>query len=287
MIWEMAFPSLAQWRTTCCSVPRSGSPLGEITVAGTIKHTARTHKATLRVYGQWALVYLLAGQGFYYDAELGETKVSPGQWILVFPEVAHSYGPSAGERWDEVYVSFQGPIFDLWRRKGLFDRRRPVGRWLPPSEGGARLAGFFALLRKKTTSSVEALCQWQILLAEMLQAAPPSTHPAWFEQALDLLEHTEPSSKPGLQAVARSCGLSYESFRKKFEVLQGTSPGHYALERKMEQARRLLLRQNFTNKELAEMLGFYDEFHFSKTFSRVTGQTPRQFRQSLRQPQPR
>jgi len=31
-------------------------------------------------------------------------------------------------------------------------------------------------------------------------------------------------------------------------------------------------------KELARMLGFFDEFHFSKTFRRVCGVAPRAFR---------
>ena len=35
-----------------------------------------------------------------------------------------------------------------------------------------------------------------------------------------------------------------------------------------------------TNKQLAEMLGFYDEFHFSRRFHQITGQSTREFRRS-------
>jgi AraC-like DNA-binding protein len=46
--------------------------------------------------------------------------------------------------------------------------------------------------------------------------------------------------------------------------------------RRIERARQLLARHRFTNKELAGMLGFHDEFHFAKTFKKLAGKTPRQ-----------
>ena len=70
--------------------------------------------------------------------------------------------------------------------------------------------------------------------------------------------------------------MGYESFRKKFANLAGEPPARYALMRRIERAQQLLARHRFTNKELAEMLGFHDEFHFAKTFKKLTGKTPRQ-----------
>jgi AraC-like DNA-binding protein len=48
----------------------------------------------------------------------------------------------------------------------------------------------------------------------------------------------------------------------------------------MEQARALITERNLSNKQLAEMLGFYDEFHFSRRFHQITGQSTREFRRS-------
>lgn len=57
------------------------------------------------------------------------------------------------------------------------------------------------------------------------------------------------------------------------------------MKQKIEQARHLMAMRQLTNKEISELLGFYDEFHFSKTFSRLTGQSPRQFRIACKQAQ--
>jgi len=78
--------------------------------------------------------------------------------------------------------------------------------------------------------------------------------------------------------IARALGLSYETFRKEFARETGQPPARYRLHRLIEQARLLIAGRNLSNKQIAETLGFYDEFHFSRHFRQVSGQSPREFR---------
>lgn len=82
-------------------------------------------------------------------------------------------------------------------------------------------------------------------------------------------------------AAARAAGLSYESFRKKFRALFGESPQAWSNRRTIERARKLIYEERLGNKEIADRLGFCDEFHFSKRFRQVTGQTPSEARRAL------
>ena len=82
-------------------------------------------------------------------------------------------------------------------------------------------------------------------------------------------------------AIARKLGLSYETFRKDFARHTGQPPARYRLHRLIDQARALITERHLSNKQLAETLGFYDEFHFSRHFRQVTGQSPREFRQQF------
>ncbi|HLL88658.1 MAG TPA: AraC family ligand binding domain-containing protein, partial [Tepidisphaeraceae bacterium] len=102
------------------------SPLGGVSLAGFIRDSAGVPAEPMRVYGKYAMVYLLHGHGRYSDANGLSQPVRPGDLILVFPDVAHSYRPSPGERWDEFYIVFDGPVFDAWRRGGLLSPARPV-----------------------------------------------------------------------------------------------------------------------------------------------------------------
>lgn len=239
----------------------------------------------MRIFGQWALVYLVAGKGIYRDQRGYMQEVVPGDWILVFPEVAHSYGPRPGEQWDEIYVCFRGPVFEAWREAGVFDPTHPTGHWSEPSVGVPVFRNFFRKIQERNYPPLKAICLWQELLAEIVGSAPkPSAkRDGWLGRAMDLLEDAGTEAETmNLAQIAEACGLSYESFRKKFQSAAGMSPGRYALSRRIEHARRLLALQALTNAEIAGMLGFYDEFHFSKTFSRWTGTSPREFRKQLR-----
>ena len=275
----MRIPGLAHWKTSFVQTAGT-SPIGEITLAGTISKSQGIRRDRPRVYGQWAIVYLVAGSGYYHDARGIDVSLRAGDVILVFPEVAHSYGPEPGGVWNELYVCFRGPVFESWRDAELFDVRNPVFHWKSPRMGLEILQPFFSKLNQPGQSMLEAVTMWQQILSRIFAHRSAmdarEQRPAWFLQALDLLERAAADDGRTLRSIAGACGMSYENFRKKFTAFAGEPPARYALARRIERARQLLARHRFTNKELAEMLGFHDEFHFAKTFKKFTGKTPRQ-----------
>lgn len=252
-----------------------------MSLAGTVADSEGTGRGAMRVLGRWALVYNVSGRCTYRDERGVRMELGPGSWILVFPELAHSYGPAPGSRWDEVYVCFRGPVFEAWRDSGCFDPARPAGKWLPPAQGVAAFGDFFRSIQRRDCSQLKAVCLWQQLLADIVgaPARPAVKRGDWLGKALDSLEHSgDGGGGDPLRQAAAACGLGYESFRKKFEASMGMPPGRYVLAHRIERARRLIALQSLTNAEIAAMLGFHDEFHFSKTFLRFTGVPPREFR---------
>ncbi|MBN2617997.1 MAG: helix-turn-helix transcriptional regulator [Spirochaetales bacterium] len=66
---------------------------------------------------------------------------------------------------------------------------------------------------------------------------------------------------------------------KLFNSRTGISPMDYFIRLKIDAACYLLKSGDFLNKEIAQNLGFSDEFHFSKAFKRKTGLSPREYRE--------
>ncbi len=81
------------------------------------------------------------------------------------------------------------------------------------------------------------------------------------------------------EEVARRAGLSYESFRKRFASSLGIAPAKFQTQKRIEFAQAAIYQGTRTFQELADELGFCDAFHFSKTFKRLTGESPTEFRQ--------
>ncbi len=165
---------------------------GRITQVGLIRNSAGpTGNAPLRILDSFALVYSLDGTAAYHDANGVRASLHPGDALLVFPELAHMYGPPPGGRWSEFYLVFDGPVFDLWRAQGLLDVTRPVfhcgpvDRWLPRLESVPDTP-------RRPGASIREVCRLQDVLAAMLDAATvgqgPTGDAAFLSRACALLE---------------------------------------------------------------------------------------------------
>lgn len=249
-----------------------------------LKNVASSMRA-MRVFGSYALVYVFDGGGFYLDANGKNQRVTAGDLIFVFPTLAHRYGPDAGQTWSEFYLVFTGPVFELWERTGLLRPEQPIhhlepiDHWLSRFEsvlGAPRKLGFAPPLLE--------VCRLQNVLAEALvggsKGSARQAELQWVSRACALLE-ADLTRDVDLRGLARKMGAGYASFRKRFTQIVGVPPGRYRATRIIDRACALMQRGDLTDKQIAGELGFCDEFHFSRRFKQIVGQSPRQFRRSL------
>jgi AraC-like DNA-binding protein len=87
----------------------------------------------------------------------------------------------------------------------------------------------------------------------------------------------------------RESRLSRTEFSRVFRRVEGVAPRSYLLERRIERARELLATDRPLS-EIALLLGFYDQSHFTRVFKQRTGETPAAFRRRTNvqdEPEPR
>jgi AraC-like DNA-binding protein len=96
-------------------------------------------------------------------------------------------------------------------------------------------------------------------------------------RARALLENT--SSMYSLEEIAESCGMNYNTFRKKFSSTFGMSPGKYRMTCRIEAAKNALAMGEPV-ASIAERLGFADIYTFTHRFTQVVGVSPTRYRDS-------
>lgn len=260
--------------------------LGGVVLAGHLRASAGLPRRPMRVLGSYAVVYLLDGGGRFADGTGFTTTVAAGDLLVLFPDIPHSYGPGDTDHWSELYIVFDGPVFDLWRNAGLLDPARPV-RHLEPIDHWA--TAWTEILsphpQPGPRTSLAEICRLQTVLAEAL-AGPDQPDPArsddqrWLARATALLEADTRREVP-LEEIAARLGYSYHGFRKRFRRLVGMSPAKYRGIRSIDRACELMADGTRSDRDIASELGYCDEFHFSHRFKEITGRTPRQFRAAL------
>jgi len=267
-------------------VVRMRNSIGLVSMGGFLQTSRGISFSSMRILGSYALVYLTAGEGHYQLKGQAKMPCRAGDLLIVFPEIAHAYGPPKGGKWSEIYVVFEGPVFDLWRNQGLLSPSRPL-QSLPPLPIHAKRMKEIAHAKKSMgpADRLSRVCELQRFMASVLftnaasdDSAGAPAWPLWLDAATQIMR-AEPALD--LPAISRRIGLSYETFRKSFRAFTGESPAKFHNRIIFEEARKLMYEQRLSNKALADRLGFCDEFHFSRRFHLATGQTPSQFRRSL------
>jgi len=96
--------------------------------------------------------------------------------------------------------------------------------------------------------------------------------------ALELL-HADCAREWTLDALARQVGLSRSGLALKFKQAVGSAPLQYLTTIRIQKAIHLLSTTTDKLETVSQAVGYKDAFGFSKAFKKLTGQSPREFRQ--------
>jgi AraC-like DNA-binding protein/ligand-binding sensor protein len=168
---------------------------------------------------------------------------------------AKSDTSKVGRELDRCGVRFNGEIRKAWEKTPL----------IPPDKYNAtvRLLTFFA-------EQLSALAN-QVMLEEQ-NAEPPLV-----VKAREYIEKHK-SEEMSLADVAKAAGASVYHFCKVFHRATGLKFTDYVARMRLEDARSRLLNPNLRISEIAYDVGFQSLTQFNRTFKRVFGQSPTEFR---------
>ena len=167
----------------------------------------------------------------------------------------------------------------------------------PGIELPGECSGFFhghddSLLTRATTcrncndllpaaAQLQNIC-WQVIAPVFAdpQSGVRLPSPSGLMRYTRLLEYlqTHLTKPPAVAEMAQLAGMGKELFAKNFRSDAGCSPKRFFHRLQIRQAEQRLLGTDLTVKEVAEELGFCNEFYFSRFFKNHTGESPSQFR---------
>lgn len=227
---------------------------------------------------QYAVVYVISGRGRYTDHAGRGFELAAGDLYQRFPSRVHDVTwNTACER---AYLAVPCQCFELLELTGAVAASRPVLH----AGGGSAWVRAFEQLRATMQACADdsfgtllpACLEFLLKLLGSAGARGPSDPIRRAAQLLsqDLAGHQR------LPQIARSVGLGYAAFRKRFTQEQGISPREYRIRRRLERAMALLTGERLRMKEIAARLGFADEYAFSAQFRKHVGLAPTAFRRS-------
>lgn len=166
--------------------------------------------------------------------------------------------------------------FDVWQPLD----RRPFALQLPQALELFRDAvGYF---HEQAELEVRR-CVYEILsrmMRERRRAYMPGKTEALIAPAVEAIRQGYTQNQLSVSALADRCGISEAYLRRLFVERYGVSPKEYAIQLRIDYAKRLLQSGQFSVGEVAQMCGYAEPCHFSREFSKRVGNSPREYKKT-------
>jgi AraC-like DNA-binding protein len=257
-----------------------GSPVGAVGLeTGKPPIMAASRGRVLRYH---AVMYVLAGRGFFQDEATARRPVAPGTAFYLYPGRWHWFDPDPGTVWTEYWVLFDGA-----------EAERRFGKLLPPPERPVHAVGRDEALVEAYEQlhdvwvyggrgyTQQALFLLHRILAGFFLAIEKIGAPhgdSLVRRVRELVSRRLAAPEVDFRDVAAAEGLGYERFRKRFKAATGLAPKQYHLAARINRAREQLLNSGRSVKEIAAGLGFSDALYFSRLFKSRLGVSPERYR---------
>lgn len=119
------------------------------------------------------------------------------------------------------------------------------------------------------TSGLELMDDWKAVLIEKVKVV-----------IIDMVHYTNPLPKiKNSEYISKKLDYDYGYLANLFSELTGTTIEHYIIANKIELVKELLLYDELTLSQIADQVNYCSVAHLSAQFKKVTGLSPRFFKQ--------
>ena len=233
------------------------------------------------------LIYCTEGKGW---VSINGTKheVSQGEFFIIEANTPHSYGASIENPWSIYWVHFTGTKRHLFQT--IYNKVLHIDQ-APEARKEERLKMFEEIfLNLEMGYSIDnleyvSLCLWHFIASfrfiAQYRAINKNPKSDVIQTAINYMRENL-QKKVTLEDLASYVGYSPSHFGQLFKEKTGQSPLNYLCQLKIQRACQMLDFTDMKIKEITEELGFYDQYHFSKTFLKQVGETPTQYKKRVK-----
>ena len=239
---------------------------------------------TGRRLSEYQLCFVFSGDGVVEFEPNRPVALSQGNLLLLAPGEWHRCRPDPETGWGTLWIGFGGKmarsiVRRVFHQDGSFVL--PVAKANEFESSAMRLVNqMLKFGERRLLSSAGDLMSLLGRIAEedFDSEAVVTTSGAIREAQSEIIRRA--CETIDLMELAKSVGMTYDSFRHQFADMTGFSPLQFQLTERMRVAKNLVANTNLPISEIARRTGFSSAAYFSRSFRAATKLSPVGYRRT-------
>ena len=239
---------------------------------------------TGRRLSEYQLCFVFSGDGVVEFEPNRPVALSQGNLLLLAPGEWHRCRPDPETGWGTLWIGFGGKMARSIVRR-VFHREGnivlPVAKAKEFGTAAMRLVNqMLKFGERRLLSSAGDLMSLLGRIAEedLDSEAVVTTSGAIREAQSEIIRRA--CETIDLMELAKSVGMTYDSFRHQFADMTGFSPLQFQLTERMRVAKNLVANTNLPISEIARRTGFSSAAYFARSFKAATKLSPIGYRRT-------
>lgn len=253
------------------------------------RYCTSEHKVGPRVMDSYKLVFVISGKGYLKQGDAKLVSLSQGDMFVLFPRDRHYYYADTNDPWEIMWVAFNGTLCkSLLGSLGLNQKNYILSNALTHSIQRTLHTLINSLGDTDDTNRLCATGQLYILFAYIKQITEANLKRSeelkqdpcvW--KAIRFIEQNYYLDLD-VEMLCKHVNYSRSYLSRIFKSEMNMTIPEYTNMIRIQNAKTLLVESDMPMREISTSVGINDSFYFSKLFKKLTGQTPRDYRQMHR-----
>lgn len=225
---------------------------------------------------EYIFIYCHSGSGWFKLKGEKKIKVSPGEFFTLPANTTHSYGSSKVNRWSIYWIHFSGTqahTFYEYLSLGLMAKTHPATNFNLDLFRKVMLD--LEKVLSFTNCAQSSMALWTLLGDLIYQKQ--SQQNISIENAMSFMSSNLHKSL-SINDIAAHVGLTPVRLSKLFKEQYSTTPIDHLIHLRIQRACKYLQLTDMKIHKIAQIVGYTDQYYFSRIFSKFIGQSPSKYR---------
>jgi len=236
------------------------------------------------VRDHYIIHYILDGKGTYTVG--GNTyHLGKNEGFIIYPNTVVHYQADKKNPWSYSWVGFHGLKAAAYVKQAGFDSRRPIFKYDQDSFLKDCLLEMIGTKELPAGKEPRLLGLLYVFLSKFIEVfgkddlEESNRKEDYIKRAQEYIAMNY-SNKITIAEIAQHVGLDRSYLYSLFMEHLSSSPQKYLIKYRIDRACELMLSTDLPISGIARSVGYDDPFLFSKTFKKIKGVSPKDFRKS-------